>query len=199
MLNIDKNTEIHLSLWKYFTDDAAKIKDRMWTMASWMFTLQAGIIAFIGKNIVTTEGYTPKVQNHVLMLICAALGFVLSMFTLFMIQQYGSHIRGMWNRADKVRRHISGLTEIWLLDDAVEIQKDAERVGHEDKSLPKAARRLMYMGSGFGLVFFGIFIFLLIEKSIIKNQKPSHGNTHRNSHQNLHPSSPYLRHPWLFL
>ena len=51
MLNDDKQSETNLSLWKYFTDDAAKIKDRLWIMASWMFTLQAGLLAFIGKYL----------------------------------------------------------------------------------------------------------------------------------------------------
>lgn len=51
MLNNTKQTATNLSVWKYFTDDAAKIKDRMWTMASWMLTLQAGLLAFIGKHI----------------------------------------------------------------------------------------------------------------------------------------------------
>ena len=30
MHNEDKQTETNLSLWQYLTDDAAKIKDRMW-------------------------------------------------------------------------------------------------------------------------------------------------------------------------
>ena len=36
MIKEDKQTEVNLELWKWFTDDAAKIKDTMWTIASFL-------------------------------------------------------------------------------------------------------------------------------------------------------------------
>jgi hypothetical protein len=41
--------ENYLELWKYFTDDAAKIKDRMWTIASLFFCRYYGLNKFFGK------------------------------------------------------------------------------------------------------------------------------------------------------
>lgn len=158
MLSNDKQTETNLSLWKYFTDDAAKIKDRMWTMASWMFTLQAGLLAFTGRYLSTNFQNHLVIENKILVMISAAMGVVLGGYTLFMIQQYGEHIRGMWNRADKVRRQIPGLTEIWLLNDAVSIKEDTAREGKENNSLPAVAWRLMYLCIG----FITAFIFVVI-------------------------------------
>lgn len=159
MLNITPQTEINLSLWKYFTDDAAKIKDRMWTMASWMFTLQAGLLAFIGKYLSTNFQNHLVIENKILVMISAAMGVVLGGYTLFMIQQYGQHINGMWQRADKVRRQIPGLTEIWLLGNAEKIKEDIDKEGKEDNSLPAVAWRLMYLCIGFIIAF----IFILIK------------------------------------
>lgn len=51
MVTEDNQNETNLSPWKYFTDDAEKIKDRMWTMASCMFNIQASITAFITKHL----------------------------------------------------------------------------------------------------------------------------------------------------
>ena len=100
MSTISNNIETNISLWKYFTDDAAKIKDRMWTISSWMFTLLAALLAYIGRHLETTDTGIVTIENELLVTISAVMGIVLSIYTMFMIQQYGQHIRGMWNRAD---------------------------------------------------------------------------------------------------
>lgn len=155
MLNKDNQPETHLSLWKYVTDDAAKIKDRMWTMASWLFTLQAGLLAFAGKYLSTDGNSHLKIDNHILVIITAVIGIVLSGFTLFMIQQYGEHIRGMWNRADLVRREIDGLSDIWFVNEKKRIVEDKNATA--DSSLPAVAKRLIYLS----LCFMAAFIVLL--------------------------------------
>ena len=163
MLNDTQQTETNLSLWKYFTDDAAKIKDRMWTMASWLFTLQAGLLAFASKYLSTDSCNHLMIENRILVIITAAMGIVLSGFTIFMIQQYGQHIRGMWNRADFIRRQTPGLTEIWLLNNITEIIKDAEKDGKADTSLPPVAKRLLWLGSWFTMVFIVLLCVVLLK------------------------------------
>ncbi len=36
-----------LDLWKFFSEDTAKIKDKLWTIASWLYGLMNGLMAFM--------------------------------------------------------------------------------------------------------------------------------------------------------
>jgi hypothetical protein len=157
MLNDTNQTETNLSLWKYFTDDAAKIKDRLWTMASWMFTLQAGITAFIAKHLKGESWESLLMENKVMILVTCIAAIAFSCYSIFMINQYGYHIRSMWNRADLVRRQMPHVNEIWFLNNRTAIDKDQTEAGIENKSMPKVATRLVYMCYG----FIAVFLFLL--------------------------------------
>ena len=45
-----KNTltkQDYLDLWKFFSEDTAKIKDKLWTIASWLYALMSGLMAFM--------------------------------------------------------------------------------------------------------------------------------------------------------
>lgn len=39
------NKQEYLDLWKVFSEDAAKIKDKLWTIASWLYALMSGLMA----------------------------------------------------------------------------------------------------------------------------------------------------------
>ena len=36
----------YLDLWRYFSEDTAKIKDKLWTIASWLYALMSGLLSF---------------------------------------------------------------------------------------------------------------------------------------------------------
>ena len=45
-----KNTltkQDYLDLWKFFSEDTSKIKDKLWTIASWLYALMSGLMAFM--------------------------------------------------------------------------------------------------------------------------------------------------------
>ena len=152
------DNETNLSLWKFFTEDAARIKARMWLSASWMFTLQSGILAFMGKYFSTSNDNRLLVENHIMVTISSVIGIALSIYTAFMIKQHGDHIRGMWNRAAEVRRKIEGLSEIWFLRDAAKVKQDLAPDQPIDTSLPRVAKTLVWLCLGFTLVFTSLFI-----------------------------------------
>lgn len=160
VIKTDRQPETNLDLWKYFTDDASKIKDRMWTIASWLFTLQSAVLAFIGNQFTKDKMEDFYFDNRKLVILLCVIGVVLSLYTLFMIQQYGRHIRSMWNRADLVRRQIPGLTEIWFVKNDKEIEKDKTNQvkSQEEKSLPPVCWRLIYLCIGFMIVFVALFL-----------------------------------------
>ncbi len=37
----------YLDLWRFFSEDTAKIKDKLWTIASWLCALMSGLMAFM--------------------------------------------------------------------------------------------------------------------------------------------------------
>ena len=49
---VNADPKNYLELWKWFTDDAAKIKDRMWTMATFFYTVLGALLGFVGKQLV---------------------------------------------------------------------------------------------------------------------------------------------------
>jgi len=158
MSNNNTETDLNLTLWQYFTDDAAKIKDRLWTMASWMFTIQAAITAFIAKHFKGDSWSTLTAENKLMVVVTCIAAIAFSCYSIFMIQQYGHHIRSMWNRADLVRRQMPEVNNVWFLNDTTAIEKDAGKAGKENRSMPKVATRLVYMCYG----FIAVFIFLLL-------------------------------------
>lgn len=155
---MNTENETHLSLWKFFTEDAARIKARMWLSASWMFTLQSGILTFIGKYFSTSNNDRLLVENHIIVTITSVIGIALSIYTAFMIKQHGQHIRSMWNRAAEVRRKIEGLSEIWFLSDATKVALDLAPDQPIHTSLPRVAKTLVWLCLGFTLVFTSLFI-----------------------------------------
>ena len=36
-----------LDIWKFFSEDTAKIKDKLWTITSWLYALMSGLRAFM--------------------------------------------------------------------------------------------------------------------------------------------------------
>jgi xanthosine utilization system XapX-like protein len=160
MLKEDKQIEINLGLWKHFNDEADKTKDRMWTIASWMFTLQGGLIAYISKCITYNNRHL-TINNPPIVIITSLIGIVVCSFTMFMIQQYGYHINSMWNRANIIRREIPGLDEIWFVNNGKKIEEDKKNVGKEEKGLPPVSFRLIILS-----IFFMIVFILMLIKSL---------------------------------
>ena len=48
----------YLELWKWFQEDAAKIKERMWTIANFFYTLLGGTLGFIGKHLLVKNSFS---------------------------------------------------------------------------------------------------------------------------------------------
>lgn len=81
----DKNSEINFQLWKHFSEDAAKVKEKLWTTASWLFTLLGGILGFIAKNMM--EKSLAFEQPN--MILCVAIfGLAMSMYAAWLIYEF---------------------------------------------------------------------------------------------------------------
>ena len=84
--------------------------------------------------------------------VMGVVGFFLSVYTGYMIQQYGMHVRTGWNVTDFLRTKIEGLEEVW---------QHRHRPAKADvggDGLPKFARNLMWLAVGYGAVFVALAI-----------------------------------------
>ncbi len=155
--SLNSDTNQYLDLWKWFTDDAAKIKDKMWTMASFFYSLLGALLGFMAKHLSVAEngkvGF--QVEQPPLVIITSAIGLILSAYVMFMLREYGLHIRSGWNRADYIRFQIEGLSDIWCYDDPYRIEADKKLKKEASNKLPRVAQRLIQ------IMFFYFFLFLL--------------------------------------
>ncbi len=162
----------YLDLWKFFNEDTAKIKDKLWTIASWLYGIMG---ALLGTIITYTQAAgTGNWQGGM-----SILGIVLSAYTAYMIWEYGIHIRHGWNRANFIAAQIKGLKEIIDNDrtrtkrqqekkDAEEkkfkakpVEKQAKIKAKESQALPPFAFRLFWFAIGYGVVFSGLAVYFL--------------------------------------
>jgi len=164
---LDGNTANYLDLWKYFTDDTAKIKDKMWTMASFFYTLLGALLGYIGNYIVQGKMFerSMSVSEQYMMGIVSIIGCLLSGFAMFMTKEYGDHVKSGWNRANYLRFRIEGLSDIWNFDDEERIKKDNELRLRTDNNTPRVAKRLMLIMAFFFLIFFGLGIFSVFSQN----------------------------------
>jgi len=158
------NPENYLELWKYFTDDAAKIKDRMWTIASLFFAAISALTGFIAKFFLglTKENILDGKQIIVISMISISI-WGMCLYFKYLIAQYGKHIRSGWCRADFIRTKIEGLSEIWFLGSEEAIKVEFEK--SFDTSLPNEAKRLIefsnYIIAGYSLLLVLVFNVIL--------------------------------------
>ena len=103
-----------LGLWKYFQDRADMLKERQWTVGTWILTLLSGNIAFsISQETVTLTEAGVEISKPLPALILGMIGMVICGYGYYVIRNYGKHIQRNWDRADQVRLKIIDLGFYW--------------------------------------------------------------------------------------
>jgi hypothetical protein len=148
----------YLDLWKHFQQDAADIKQKMWTIASFLYTGLASILGYLVKDygILTSSWLSPSIIAFI-----SFSGFTASIYGKYMLTSYGKHIQTSWNRANYIRdNHLIYLNLIWYLG-------NPKTTISQDK-IPDETKRLNIILSVFKVLFFIVFIialFLLVKAS----------------------------------
>lgn len=146
----------HLELWKYFSDDAAKIKDRMWTIASLFFAAITTLVGFMAKLFSKLDRENILQGRQIMMVIIISVSlWGLCYYFKYLITQYGIHLRFGWNRTNFIRTQIEGLSEIWHTGNEQALKEEGEMP--MDTSLPKEAKRLIDF-SNFILKMYALFL-----------------------------------------
>ena len=79
------------------------LKDRLWTMATWLFGLNSALLGFIfGTPLIVFDSAGSAVRAPAFVLALALAGCVLCLYSFVLIYDYGKHIRRNWDRADRL-------------------------------------------------------------------------------------------------
>lgn len=167
----------YLDLWKYYSEDTAKIKDKLWTIASWLYALMSGLMGFIAKYQIELEDQVETaIGKHLSFwsIAMAMAGFVLSLYTAYMIREYGWHIKGGWRITDSLIDKIGGLKEVWESRKKRKSTKKEEKKWwdkiinlpyrkEEKEEFPPFAKRLEIFAWGYGIGFLSVLVYILIK------------------------------------
>jgi len=153
------NGKSDFELWKHFQEDANKIKDRMWTITTWLFTLKTGVIGFIFKFFTDAakddviQYYYGMFSKPLIVLLLAIVGIFICIYTFFMVRSYGTHISTCWKRSNFILKRNYDLLLIWKSG-----FKNPNDDLRDPPAIPKEAKRIFWLVSAFGLIFLLISI-----------------------------------------
>jgi hypothetical protein len=147
------NSGMNFQLWSHFSEDAAKVKDKLWTISAWLFSLLGGILAFIGQNLSENQ---VAFKNPNTIVLVAISGLVLSCYTWWMIYENGKHLRIAWDRTNYLRSKMPQVEMAW------QAGKEANNGQNgTDTGMPPFVNRLLWLCLLFSGVFVAILVFIV--------------------------------------
>lgn len=139
-------------LWEYFEDRADMLKDRLWTMATWLFGLNSTILGFIfGMPLIAFDSAVSAVGAPTFVLALALVGCVLCLYAFVLIHDYGKHIQRNWDRANRLS------AELPLVKFALGGKAKEQQIAN----LPPIAKHLGVFALIYLLAFFSIAAFAI--------------------------------------
>ena len=147
----DKNTQdLNLpDLWKYFQDRADMLKERQWTIGTWILTLLSGVAAFsLSQETLSITRTGIAVGKPLPAFVLGLVGILICGYGWIVIRNYGHHIQRNWDRADRVKKRIPDLDIFW------KGQNSGDNFCRQ--GLPAESRNLIVIIVGFLILFVGI-------------------------------------------
>jgi hypothetical protein len=121
-----------IDLWKYFQNRADMLKERQWTIGTWVVTLMSGVAAFsLNQGTLSIMPSGIAVGKPLPALAIGVVGILICGYGWVVIRSYGEHIQRNWHRADRVKEQITNLG--YFLED--ENQGSADRVKQQTSDL----------------------------------------------------------------
>ena len=137
-----------LELWKYFQDRADMLKERQWTVGTWILTLLSGVAAFSLSQETLSITRTGMAANKPLpAFVLGLVGILICGYGWVVIRNYGSHIQRNWDRAERVKDQIHDLDSYWG-------GKRSDDKPHR-RALPPESYYLLVIVGGFLILFVG--------------------------------------------
>jgi hypothetical protein len=141
-------------LWRYFQDRADMLKERQWTVGTWILTLLSGVAAFsLSQETLSITRIGIAANKPLPALMLGLVGILICGYGLVVVRNYGLHIQRNWDRADRVKRDIV-TRDIHDLDSYWEGKKSDDIPCH--RALPPESYYLIVIVVGFLILFLGI-------------------------------------------
>jgi hypothetical protein len=138
-----------IDLWKYFQDRADTLKERQWTIGTWIVTLLSGVAAFsLNQETLSITRTGVAIGKPLPALAIGVVGILICGYAWIVIRNYGLHIQRNWDRADRVKKQISDLDVFWKGENV-----DCQPSRH---GLPQESIYLRVIVVGFLILFAGI-------------------------------------------
>lgn len=110
----DRSSEpVNLDLWKYFEDQASKLKDAMFTLVTWMIGLASALLGFIVNEGLSSNSSKVMVVHPLLVLCLSIAGLLIVRYAFIAVREHGRHMERNFKRAEAARGGESSLPEIW--------------------------------------------------------------------------------------
>jgi hypothetical protein len=144
-----------IDLWKYFQDRADMLKDKQWTMGTWILTLLSGVAAFsLSQKTLSITPMGIAVDMPLPAIAIGVVGILICAYGCVVIYYYGKHIQRNWERADRAKAQITGLDALW--------KGNIPDSQPNRRGLPRESIYLLVIVIGFLILFAGIgFISLM--------------------------------------
>ena len=133
----------------------------MWTLATFIYTALGGVLGFIANHMSSesTQEWSLELEKPLTLFIAAILGCFGSGYGIYMLKQYGEHVRRGWNRANYIRAQIKSFDEIWNNDDPKIIKGDKNR----GKGMPNIIKQGLVPMIVFLFIFLALGVLILIQ------------------------------------
>ena len=147
---------------EFYENAASVVKNRTWTITTWVLTINSALIAF------SFQLYTDHLQLAGFLWIQAAIclvGLALCTFLYFLIQDQGNHLSHYWTNENKIGAMNSGIQDLVLdKEDPKVILAPGYRA-----DTPKFCKRLVILAQMFAVGFVGLFLLILFLVSATPN------------------------------
>lgn len=136
-----------IEMFKFYEEAAEKAKAHAWSQTTWILTLNAGILAF---SLTFFAEHRDVPAFLIVELLAAAVGLVLSGFLIYLLYEFGSHIRNYWTRSNKIAAGYFALQQLVSEENARKAEGPHYRVQY-----PKFCLRLQILAGFFAIAHIG--------------------------------------------
>jgi hypothetical protein len=112
MAKVPLKDDDYLKLWMYFEDRADKIKEEMFKTLTWTVGFAAALLGFIFHNLTSHDTAKATAPLSLAIIIPAAAGLVICLYSWFMLSESAKHVKGNWERAKSFEENVEDLGKL---------------------------------------------------------------------------------------
>jgi hypothetical protein len=143
-----------VELFKLYETGAEKAKERAWTSATWVLSLNAAILAF-DFDFFQKSGDKPVFV--IVEVLSALVGVGLCFFLVILLKNFGDYIRHYWTSSNKIAAMVPWLEDFIGLEEAA---KARIKAGYKAE-FPSFCRYLQILTGAFAAVHIGAAVLLV--------------------------------------